>query len=499
MGTSFEIYNLAATLALRRFVDTYRRHMFMLGLFILMVLFSLGFLVRMAMMATAEEGAEDLQQQVTAGGLATVAFVLLFARGLVDVQRSVMRDRALWSTLVAPVDESRVRAGLLLRTVVFQMGLLAVVMGTFALVLLGMPDKPDLPRQTGPLIVLAGIAASTLPLPLLLSAMAWRERSHAVALGAMGGLSAAFLLLLALDRPIEWMLAVGIALLAACLAVTFRGAPSLAPTWSSVEGQRFQASSSRRDLPIPFGALMPRRDPRARALFLREMTLAYPMRQRASLAGLNVAMAVGLVIVNRQMADLMIEGDMEGYYRYLVTPVMVGLGIYALCYFQATMPLVDGVTREGPPFWIMRAVPVTSRDYLRSKVRPLLAFLPLTVVAAGLAIPFVGGMGWRAWMVGMIGASAVYLAFLGVGAWAGATYPNLDRHSNAPPDIVLAFYLMFMCLFLEGFMLVPVAAIAFIDPELGIVASTVVLIAGYGILRLGVHAGSRSLQALEIG
>ncbi len=499
MGTSFEIYNLAAILALRRFVDTYRKHLAMLGLFIFMVLFSLGFLIRVAMMATTEDGAEELRQQITAGALATMAFVLLFARGLVDVQRSVMKDRALWSTLVAPVDEGRVRAGLLLRTMVFQMGLMAIVMGTFALVLLAMPDKPNLPRQAGPLIVMAGLTASALPLPLLLSWMGWRDRPHTMALAVLSGLMGVFVLLLVLDRPIEWMLVAGAALLAACVVVTYKGAPILAPAWSSVEGQRFRSSGSRRDLPLAFSVLLPRKDPRARAMFRREMTLSLPARQRVSMVGLNVAMVAGLVMVNSQLAGLMQGSDMEGYYRHLITPVMVGLGIYAICYFQATMPLVDGVTREGSAFWVMRTVPVTSGDYLRAKVRPLLAFLPLTMVAAGFALPFVVGMGWRAMVVGMLGAMAVYLAFLGVGAWAGATYPNLDRHSNAPPDVVLAFYLMFACLFLEGLMLVPVAIIASIDPMVGIVAGLIALLIGYGILRLGIHAGSRSLRGLEMG
>jgi hypothetical protein len=366
-------------------------------------------------------------------------------------------------------------------------------------VLLAMPDKPNLPQQTGPLVMLAGLSASALPLPLLLGGMGWKDRSHRMTIAVLAGLTAAFVGLSVLDYPIEWMLVSGSMLLAACVAITYKGAPVLAPAWSSAEGQRFRSSLSRRDLPLAFSALLPRRDPKARALFRREMALSYPARQRASMAGLNVAMAAGLVFVNQQLAGLMLGTDMEGYYWYLIVPVMVGLGIYSISYFQATMPLVDGVTREGSAYWVMRTVPVTANDYLRAKVRPLLAFLPLNAVAAGAALPFVVGMSWRAMAVGMLGAMAVYLAFLGVGAWAGATYPNLDRHSNAPPDVVLAFYLMFACLFLEGLMLVPVAVIAFADPVVGMVAAALALLVGYGILRLGIRAGSRSLRDLETG
>ncbi len=499
MGASFDIYNLAATLAVRRFVATYRKHMFMLGIFIVMVVFSLVFLIRVAMMATTEEGAADLQQTLTAGALATVAFVLLFVRGLVDVQRTVLKDRALWSTLTAPIGEGRVRAGLLMRTMVFQMGLLAVVMGTFALVLLMTPDKPNLPRQAGPLIMLAGLAAAALPLPLLLSSMGIKETRHKVILGILVTLEVVFTSALILDAPMEWMLSLGVVLLVVCIVVTYLGPPVLAPAWSSVEGQRYRPSGKRRGLPPAFSVLLPKDDPISRALFRREMSLSFPPRQRVSMAGLNVAIVVGLVIVNVQLGQIMMESGLEDYYRTLLTPLMVGLGIYAICYFQATMPLVDGVTREGPAFWVMRAVPVTSKRYIGAKVRPLLAFMPLSVVATGFALPFVVGMGWEAMAVGVLGAMAIYLAFLGVGAWAGATYPNLDQHSNAPPDIVLAFYLMFACLFLEGFLLIPVVVIAFIQPFAGVLAALVAVLVGWGIMRLGISAGGRSLSRLEIG
>jgi len=499
MGAVFHIYNLAAILAVRRFVATYRKHVVMLCVFIIMVVFSLAFLIRVAMLATTEEGAVDLQQTLTAGALATVAFVLLFVRGLVDVQRAVLKDRALWSTLTAPIGEGRVRAGLLLRTMVFQMGLLAVVMGTFALVLLSASDKPNLPQQAGPLIVLAGLAASALPLPLVLSGMGVKEGRHKVILGSLIALEVAFTSALMFDASMEWMMALGMVLLAACVLVTYLGPPVLAPAWSSVEGQSYRSSGSSRGLPPAFSALLPRADPISRALFRREMSLSFPLRQRASMAGLNVAIAVGMVVVNVQLGQIMLEDGFEDYYRTLVTPLMVGLGIYAICYFQATIPLVDGVTREGPAFWVMRAVPVTSRRYIGAKVRPLLAFMPLSVVATGFALPFVVGMSWEAMAVGVLGAMAIYMAFLGVGAWAGATYPNLDHHSNAPPDIVLAFYLMFACLFLEGLLLIPVVVIAFIQPFIGVLAALVAVLAGWGIMRMGIVAGGRSLRKLEIG
>ncbi len=129
----------------------------------------------------------------------------------------------------------------------------------------------------------------------------------------------------------------------------------------------------------------------------------------------------------------------------------------------------------------------------------MLAFMPLSVVATGFAVPFVVGMSWEAMAVGMLGAMAIYMAFLGVGAWAGATYPNLDHHSNAPPDIVLAFYLMFACLFLEGLLLIPVVVIAFIAPTIGVLAALVAVLVGWGIMRMGIVAGGRSLRKLEVG
>jgi hypothetical protein len=498
MGSVFRVYNLAATLAVRRFVATYRRHVLMLGIFVFMVLFTLSMLVRFAISTADTEGPTQVSDGVTPGALATVAFVLLFLRGLVDVHRGVLKDRALWSVLMVPVGEGRVRAGLLLRTLVFQLGLLALVMGTFSVVLLASPEKPRLGWEAGPLIVLAGVAAGTLPLPFLLSLLGWRQRAHRAALALLIALEAAFSLSLQLELDLWVMLVTGVALVVGSVAVTLAGAPVLATAWASFDSQRYRASRYGRRLPPAFSLLSRRKDPLSAALFRREMVLGYPPRQRATYVALNVLMTVGLITVNMELGRAMWEAGYERYFHSLVTPMMVALGIYAVSFFQAAMPLVDGVTREGRSIWVLRASPVKPRLFLSAKARPLLAFLPLTAVCVGLAIPLVAGRGPVAMAVATLGAVAVYLAFMGVGAWAGAAYPSLDRHSNAPPDLVLAFYLMFGCLVLEGLMLFPVLAIANLDPLSGVAAAGFAVFVGFAIMLLGITAGGRVLSRLEV-
>ena len=100
--------------------------------------------------------------------------------------------------------------------------------------------------------------------------------------------------------------------------------------------------------------------------------------------------------------------------------------------------------------------------------------------------------------VASMGAMAIYLAFMGIGAWAGAAYPSLDRHSNSPPDLVLAFYLMFGCLVLEGLMLFPVLVVATLDPLLGVVAAGFAVLVGWAIMMLGIAAGGKVLSKLEV-
>ena len=137
--------------------------------------------------------------------------------------------------------------------------------------------------------------------------------------------------------------------------------------------------------------------------------------------------------------------------------------------------------------------------FLAAKVRPMFAFLPLTMVATGFAIPFMAGRGWEAIAIGMMGAAAMYLAFLGVGAWAGATYPNLDRHSNAPPDVVLAFYLMFACLILQAAILSPVLAFSLALPAFGVMFAAFAVVFGFALMWAGIMAGGRALKKLELG
>jgi hypothetical protein len=495
----FRIYNVGATLAVRRFVATYRKHVLMLGLFVFMVLFSLTFLVRFGMAASEATEGPTLTDTITPGSLALVAFVLLFMKGLSDVHRTVIKDRALWSAMVAPVREGTLRTGLMLRTMVFQMGLLAMVMGTFVLVLFFAADKPSLPWETGPLIVMAGVAAGVLPLPFLMSALGLEHRTNKMIMGVLIVAEMVFAATLQLSVPLWQMMMAAGGLVVLCVVVTVVGPPVLATAWASVDGVRFRSSRASRRMPPLFSYLASKGNPLARAMFRREMVLNFPGKQRAAIAGLNVAMAGGLVIVNTQLGDVMRAQGYGDDFHNLITPVMVGLGIYMICFFQATMPLVDGVSKEGPAFWAIRVAPVEPWRFLAAKVRPLLAFLPLTMVASGLAIPFVLGRGWEAMAIGTMGAAAIYFAFLGVGAWAGATYPNLDRHSNAPPDVVLAFYLMFACLILQALMLSPVLAFSLVSPTFGVLFAGFALAFGFAIMWVGIMAGGRSLKKLEIG
>ena len=356
-GHVFRIYNLGATLAVRRFVATYRKHVLMLGMFVFMVLFSLSFLIRLGMAASDTTEGPSLTDTVTPGSLALVAFVLLFIKGLADVQRTVVRDRALWSAMVAPVGEGGVRLGLMLRTLVFLMGLLAIVMGTFALVLLASPEKPALPWETGPLIVLAAVAAGVLPMPFLLTASDLGLRANKAVLVVLMATEVAFAMLLQMMVPLWQMLVAAAVLVVLCIAVTAWGPPVLSKAWMSVEGVRFRSRRASRRMPPMFDLLLPGRDPVARAMFRREVVLNHTGKDRLAIGGLNVAMAVGLVVVNTQLGELMVlEGYGDDYYN-LITPVMVGLGIYMVCFFQAVMPLVDGVSKEGPAIWAVRVAP----------------------------------------------------------------------------------------------------------------------------------------------
>jgi hypothetical protein len=480
-------------------VATYRDHILMLGAFVFLILFAMGAVIRISMTAGEEEvGTADLSEGITPGALAITAFVLLLVRGLVDVQRSIVKDRALWSVLVSPVPESKVRAGLMLRTVVFQLGLLALVMGTIAIVLAAAPEKPYVPVETAPLVVLSGVAAGCLPLPLLLSGRGGRVRAHRFALVVLLASTGVFLAALQLEWDTWLMLASGSTVIVLSVAVTLWGAPVLGATWTAAETRRFRPSRALRRLPPLFSTLARGGDPVGKALFRREMVLNYPGRQRAAFAGLNVVLCAALITLNGEMDGLLMGGEYEGYYFDVVTPFMVGMGIYAVTFFQATMPLVDGITREGSAFWVLKSSPLDGRKLLVAKVRPLLAFLPLTVLAIGLGVPFAAGRGPAAIVMGGLGAVAIYLAFLGVGVWAGARYPNLDRHSNAPPDMVLAFYLMFACLILEAFLLLPVLAMGLINPLLGIIGGAVAVVLGGVVLWIGLELGAKALERLEV-
>jgi len=501
-GTAWYAYNLTATLSARRFAATYRRHVAMLGVFLLLVLTATAMLVRVASVSGGgDEGSTGLEDAITPGGLAAAAFVLLLARALVDAHRAVLRDRALWTALVSPADEGALRTGLMLRAVVMQLGLVTSVLALVALVLATSPDPPNVPRETGPLIALAGLASGALALPLLATAMAVRKDSMrgALAPALLLALAGLFMAALQLDWPAWAQLCSGVALVALAAVAWARAPPVLAEAWEAANRPR----EARARGPSPSGPLLRAveagMDPVGRALVRREVRLALPPRQRLSVVALNLAMCGALVTLDLQLRQLVADGSLSPTsYHWVVGPFLVALGLYAVGFFQVTAPLLDGFTKEGPALWVLKTSPAESRTIVRSKVRPLLAFLPVTLLAVGLAAPLSAGRGPVALTVAALGTVGVYLAFAGVGAWAGASYPNIDRHSNAPPDLVLAFNMMVACLVVEALVLLPVVAVDPSRPVWSLLLMLVSVLIGYSVYAAGVGSGARALERLQL-
>ncbi len=490
---------MAATISVRRFAATYRRHVLMLGVFVFLIIITIAFFVQVAVRSVEDGGAGEVTEGLTPGSFAAVAFAVLLLRALIDVYRTVLRDRALWSVMVSPAREALVRDGLAIRTVVFQMGLLTAILTLVVFVLLTSPNAPAVPRELGPLVVLGGLAGGAVALPMVLLAAGGRTRRDRAALAILIALASAFFATLQLDS--HWWVqgASGLALVAGSALATHLSDPVLAEAWARANKPRSARRRRVEGLPPMFRALSRGLSPANRALFEREFAIGYPASRRGSVIALNVLFCFSLIGFRRELEPLVADGTISVlYYDYLVTPFLVGFGIYAVVFFQVVMPLLDGFTREGPAIWVLKASPVDPTNLVASKARPLFAFLPLTVVTLGVAVPYVSGLGWLAITVSALGVVAVYLAFAGIGSWAGATYPNLDRHSNAPPDLVLAFNMMVGCLVLEGLLLAPVLALAVIGPLEGVTAGVVAVLVGALVYMFGVSGGGRAVAALEV-
>ncbi len=497
--TTWDSYNVSATLSVRRFAATYRRHVAMLGLFVLLVLTATAMLLRIASGAVERSGATGLEDSLTPGAIGAAAFVILLARAMFDAQRAVMRDRALWTLLTSPAPEGAVRLGLLLRGTVLQMGLVAAVLSLVAMVLASTPDPLAVPRETGPIVALAGLASGALSLPLLASAAASTRgggRASPAALLAVAGL---FLASLQLEWPVWAQLGSGVAVLAASAAWAAWGPPALAQAWDAANRPREARRRGRSPTAPLLRAAELGLDGTSRALVRREVQLTATPRQRLTVVALNVAMCAALVSLDGQLRGLVSEGLLSfAYYHWLIAPFLVAIGVYAVGFFQVTAPLMDAFTKEGPALWVLKTSPAEPRAIVEAKARPLLAFLPITVLAVGIAAPAAAGRGPVALSTAALGTAGVYLAFAGVGAWAGAAYPNIDRHSDAPPDLVLAFNMMVACLVVEAAVLFPLVAVDPSRPVWSLGVGAVTVLVGWGLYRLGVSSGGRALARLEL-
>lgn len=190
----------------------------------------------------------------------------------------------------------------------------------------------------------------------------------------------------------------------------------------------------------------------------------------------------------------------------LIYPAIIALGVYLAALLQCGLIGLSTVGKEGKKFWILRSVPLRSRQLFVAKAIAILLLTPLTIAVVSIPLPLLLHMPLR-WVAFFVAATvAAVCAFTGLGLWAGATFPNFDEARGGTPDIMSMYLLALLCLGV-GMLIIGAPGLIMGGPPFGpdwggtingVLATLASLLGGIALLLWGILRGARRYDRIEV-
>lgn len=492
----FDIYAQDALEAWRVLKRKASKHPF-LTLWFLMLAFGFVWLILRFYSLSLEEAEGGLFVEVDTGTLFLMIFIIFFAKSVSNATRKIVQSKSLVFHLSQPSRQSSLLYGKIFTEIVINVGLftafIALIVSNILLFDFHIPSDPWFVANAVILTIfgtILGVVFSIFnvfpfkkKLLLMMLIVPFLVSFYSALTYLRLSLEILFLLFWIMTG-LSFVLIVpsNLVFLEAWNIGTNPGKSIKKPLYST-------EANNRRTL---IGRFM---DEKTRALLKREIAEKFRSRAFLGMVVTITAISYGTAYATTRFDDIDL---LTMRFGYLLSPLVVGLGIFAAALLEPGISTLGSVGKEGKNLWILKSSPLKGSTIIQAKALASLISIPFIIAGPAIAATLYLGYSIDAAIFSAIGAITMVLLLTGIGAWFGARYPNFDENVKGNPDIMTMYvYAMVALFFASIFCTIPLL-ILFFDRFLGFLAIIFFGDLAALVLYLGTILGGVELDKLEV-
>jgi hypothetical protein len=167
-----------------------------------------------------------------------------------------------------------------------------------------------------------------------------------------------------------------------------------------------------------------------------------------------------------------LEGSSMGKYLY---PSILATFLFLGTLMISALIGLAMISVEGRALYIIKSLPVPSREVLKGKSMALLIIgLPI-IIPMSVFLPIVAKFPLLVSVFYLIFAIVLTITFTGIGIWSGASFPNFDTTARNMPDLISQFFVMWICIIFTIFLGAIPAYLMIVHNVVGVVAIMIAL------------------------
>jgi len=229
----------------------------------------------------------------------------------------------------------------------------------------------------------------------------------------------------------------------------------------------------------------------AAVIAVKEVVVSF--REKESFGSMMSTVGLGIAFM---FSYFFLSMESRGGSDRFLHPMMVIFGLYIAGLLMNAMLAITVVGHEGKALWIVKSLPIRSRDVMHGKALSLVVTGIPAMAAAALPYMAVSLPPWHVNVVLVALFVIIPLTFTGIGIAGGAMFGSYgeDKGRSIAAQFIVMFFCMIMLLFVAG---LPVIAVIDNGPRTGFMVTLVVLVFAYNIYRLGIALAARGFERVD--
>ncbi len=492
----FDIYALDALEAWRALKTRVRHHPLMTLWFILLSFGFMGFILGVYAYSL-EETDRGLFTDIDVNTILFLIFIIFFAKSVSDSSRKITQNKAMVFQQAQPIRQSQVLFGKMFTEIMINLSLFTLIvgLGVFIILIFRFPIPGDFWFITNAIVIT--IAGTIIGIVFSIFNVFPFSKRFLLMMWLIPLLGTFYYILFYMPLPNEQLFMLFAFLTIISFAMIVPCNHVFLEAWNRGINPGKDIRKSLYSRPSGGGGWIMKRfmPEKSRALLKREVTEVIRSGEFLGMVIMIIAISYATIYASGKLENPDLLGMRFGR---LVTPMVVGIGIFAAALLEPGISTLRSIGKEGKNLWILKSSPLPGSTVIQTKALSSLISIPLIVAGPGVFATIWAGYEPVIVLFSALGAVMMVLLLTGLGAWFGAKYPNFDETVKGYPDLMTLYIYAMVCLFFATiFCSIPLIFLIF-DRILGILVVIFFADLAALVLYLGIILGGSALDKTEV-